>query len=291
MNNIDINQVIDKNNTQNIVYNIIPNSKNLIAYNEATRKMKVIEIQFPSISNINCFLENSSFLNINGKIYISGGSIPTNNKDSTQFFYYDELTNSIKLLADLQEARSNHSMIHNNNHIYIVGGESTNTLEIFDIENKCFKSREYNNYEAVDNPILYVYKNFLYSFFGKKNGRFVDFVQRVNLNTANMRWEKVPYKLENKNMNINLTNSAIIPFGDSEIFFFGGKTERGITRKVISFDFESKEFQTTDILLDEAHFFNNSQFNKIASNVYSSFSSHEKENLIKITIELNNDNL
>lgn len=288
---MDVGQVLDKNNTESLVYNLIPNTRNIIAYNEATRKMKVMEIKFPIISNFNCFLENSSFLNIKGKIYISGGSSSATPEPSSQFLLYDQSSDSLKILADLKEARFNHSMIQHNNLIYIVGGENTNTMEIYDTENKTLKTKEYDDYEAVDNPILFVHRYFLYSFFGKKNGKFVDFVQRVNLNTAHLKWEKVPYKLENKDMKIKLTNSAIIPFGDNEIFFFGGKTEKGITKEVISFDFVSKEFKTTDIVLDGAHFFNNSQFNKDASNVYSSFSSNEKENFIKVTVDLDDDSL
>ena len=288
---MDVAQALDRNNCQNVIYNIIPNTRNIIAYNDSTKKMKVMEIKFPLISNLGCFLENSSFLNINGKIYISGGSSALTPGASSQFHFYDQSCDSIKLLSDLSEARQNHSMIHYNNLIYILGGESTKTMEIYDLENKTLKAKEYNAYEAVDNPILHVYKNFLYSFFGKKNGKFVDFVQRVNLNTAHLKWEKVPYKLENKNLNTKFTNSAIIPFGDHEIFFFGGKTEKGIIREVISFDFEGKEFKSTDIVLDEAHYFQNSQFKKIANNVYASFPSNEKENLIKVTVELNNNTL
>jgi len=288
---VDVGQVLDKNNTESLVYNLIPNTRNIIAYNEATRKMKVMEIKFPIISNFNCFLENSSFLNIKGKIYISGGSSSATPEPSSQFLLYDQSSVSLKILADLKEARYNHSMIQHNNLIYIVGGENTNTMEIYDTENKTLKTKEYDDYEAVDNPILFVHRYFLYSFFGKKNGKFVDFVQRVNFKTTNLKWEKVPYKLDNKYMKIKLTNSAIIPFGENEIFFFGGKSEKGITREVISFDFESKEFKTTDIVLDGAHFFNNSQFNKVAGNVYSSFSSNEKENFIKVTVDLDDDSL
>lgn len=288
--NSDVSQVLDRINNQNVVYNLIPDTRNLVAYNEATRKMSVIIVKFPLISNFSCFLENSSFLNLNGKIYISGGSSLLTPGPSSQFLSYDQSSNSVKLLADLNEARYNHSMIHYNNSIYILGGESIKNMEIYDVETKTLKAIENNSYEAVDNPILYVHKDFLYSFFGKKQGKFVDYVQRVNLQSVNLKWEKVPYKLENKNVNIKLTNSAIIPFGDKEIFFFGGKTENAISKEVISFNFESKEFKTTDIVLDEAHYFNNSQFNKIASNVYASFSSNERENFIKVTVDLNNKN-
>jgi len=289
MNN-DVSQFLDQTNNQNVIYNIIPKTRNLIAYNVSTNKLKMMQIKFPFMSSNDLFLENSSFLNIKGKLYVSGGSYSATPGPSSQFLLYDQTSDSIKILMDLREARDNHSMILNKNNIYIVGGESTNSMEIYDLENKTIKAQEYISYEAVDNPILYVHKNFLYSFFGMKNGKFVDFVQRVNLNAANLKWEKVPYKLENKNLNIKLSNSATIPFGENEIFFFGGKTEKGITKEVISYDFENKEFRLTDILLNEAHYFNNAQLNKISSNVYCIFSSNEKENLIKFTVGLD-DNL
>jgi len=288
---VENSQVLDTNNNQNLVYNIIPDTNNLFAYNESTKQVKIIDVKFPYISNFSYFLQNSSYLNINGKLYISGGSSSLTPGPSSQFLFYDQPcnSNSIKILSDLSEARQNHSMIHHNNQVYILGGESTKTMEVFDIESKTLKAKEYNGYEAVDNPILYVFKNFLYSFFGKKNGKLVDFVQRVNLNSANLRWEKVAYSRENNNLNIKMSNSAIIPFGDNEIFFFGGKTEKGITKEVISYDFESKKFRTTDILLDKAHYFNNSQFTQISNNIYATFSSNEKNNCINVSVYLDNN--
>lgn len=63
----------ESEDSDDIVYNIIPKSDNLIAYNDYTKNMKIIKIQFSSVSS-KYFLENSSFLNLNGKLYISGGS-------------------------------------------------------------------------------------------------------------------------------------------------------------------------------------------------------------------------
>jgi len=259
----------------------------MIAYNEFTNKMKLLKIKFPYISDSGFFLENSSFLNVDGKIYISGGSSSITPNPSTQFSFYDQSQDSLKILSQLKEPRHNHSMIFHKNKIYIVGGEFAKTTEIYDIENKILNQKTNNRYEAVENPTLYVHKNFLYSFFGKKNGKLVDFVQRVNLNTEILNWEKYSFKLEDKNMCIKLTNSAIIPFGESEIFFFGGKTDNAITNKVFSFNFDEKEFRNTEITLNDSHFFNNSQFCKIAENIYCSFSASEKENLIKVTVDLN----
>jgi len=271
---------------ENLVFNIIPNSSNLISYNDKSKKMKIFEINFPILSNNKIFLEDSSFLNINGKLYICGGSLPNSNTSSNQFLIYDPQSDKMKIIKDLNETRRNHSMIYHEDKIYIVGGETCKTTEILETINKTFDSKINNKYEPVDNPILYIHKNFLYSFFGKKNGKFIEFVQRANLNTDKMIWEKIAFKLEDEKINLKLTNSAIIPFGESEIFFFGGINENGITNEVLSFDFNDKQFKSTDIVLDEAHFFNNSQFDIISQNVYSSFSSNEKENLIKVTVDL-----
>ncbi len=249
--------------------------------------MKIIDVKFPLVYNFRSFLDNSSYLNVNGKIYISGGSSTETTNPSNQFLFYDQNSDSIRLLTNMREPRHNHSMIYFNNKIYIIGGEFTKTTEIYDLEKKTLENRNNNHIEAVDNPTLWVHKNFLYSFLGKKNGEFVDYVQRVNLNADKFNWEKIPFKLDNRNLNIKLTNCAIVPFGDFEIFFFGGKCEKGINKQVFSFNFETKEFKNTDIILNNGFYFNNSSLMKFEKNNFCGFSANEKENMIRISTDLN----
>jgi hypothetical protein len=76
-----------------------------------------------------------------------------------------------------------------NKHIYIVG-EASKTTEVFDINGSKLICKENINYESVDIPILVC-------FFGKKNGKFVDFVQRIiNLKTGldkSFKCEKITF--------------------------------------------------------------------------------------------------
>jgi len=206
---------------------------------------------------------------------------------SNQFLLYDPLNDKVKLLSPLKEPRQNHSMINYNDNIYIIGGEFSKMTEIFDSKNLTLIAKKNLNYVSVDNPILYIHKNYLYSFFGIKLGKFVDFVQRVNLDTEEMKWEKVPFKIVDKNLDLKLTNSGVIPISEKEILFCGGKSEKGFSNRIISFDFESKEFKDTSFEI-EPHYFNNSQFYKNRNNAYCGFSSDSNETLLKIIIENEN---
>ena len=268
-----------------LIYSLIPNSRYIYAYNEYNQKMKKIEIKIPFSSNFDNFLENSSFLNVKDKLYISGGTCTTPDLPS-QFFYYDNKTTSLKILPDLKEYREKHSMIYHNNSIYILGGENVKTLEIYNLNDLTLISKENLNYESVDYPLLWIQKDYLYSFFGKKNGKFVDFVQKVNLNSPKLKWEKVAYKINNKELNLKTIKCGIIPFGANEVFFFGGIKEDQVTKDVFSYDFEMKEFSNTKLKLNEPNYFNNSQFCKLPNNEFGLFSSSEKENFIKICLDL-----
>ena len=84
-------------------------------------------------------------------------------------------------MKTLHESRANHLMFAYNKHIYIVGGEASKTTEVFDINGSKLICKENINYESVDNPIHWVHEDFLYSFFVKKNVKFVDFLQRINM--------------------------------------------------------------------------------------------------------------
>jgi hypothetical protein len=249
--------------------------------------MKSIEIKFPMLSNEKKFLEKTSFINHNNRVFISGGYSELMKKNSNQFLYYEDDFENIKILPELNEARCNHSMIVHEDIIYILGGLNTNTMEIFDIENFKLESRINEGFEEVENPILFIKNNWLYSFFGKKNGKNVSFVQRVNLKAKNSKWEKFFYKLEDKDIDMNFTNAACIPFGNNEVFFMGGKYENEtLTKNVISFNFESKSFKNTKIKMNNAYDFNNSSFVKFNNGIFAAFAEKEKEALIRINIDL-----
>ncbi len=188
----------------------------------------------------------------------------------------------MKILPQLREARENHSMIAYNNSIYIIGGARTTSLEIYNIGKSILEQKPYVEYEPIENPILFVYKNFLYSFFGRKNGKFMNVIRRVNLINKNFNWEKYPYK--NSNFTPEVTNCGVILFGENDLFFFGGKNEHGASKEVFSFNFETKEFKKVDIELNEPHYFNNSQFSHLPNSENAMFSDKEDCNLLKINV-------
>jgi hypothetical protein len=249
--------------------------------------MKNIEIKFPMLSNEKNFLERTSFINDKNRLFISGGYSDLTKKNSNQFLYYEDGFENIRILPELNEARCNHSMIVHEDILYILGGLNTNTIEVFDIENFKLESRINEGFEEVENPILFIKNNWLYSFFGKKSGKNINFVQRVNLKAKNFKWEKFFYKLEDNDLDLNFTNAACIPFGNDEVLFLGGKFENeALSKNVICFNFETKCFKNTKIKMNSAYNFNNSSFVKFNNGVFVAFADNEKEALIRINLDL-----
>lgn len=267
---------------ENFVFTLQPESPNVFVYSEQRQKVKKFLVKFPMLKTEKFFLKGCSWVNANGKLYVCGGM----HKDSTlsnEFFFYDHNENSIKLLKELNQHRANHSMIFYDNLIYIVGGENSSTTEIYDVVNNTLLKKDNINFEQVDNPILWIHNGYLYSFFGIKAGKSVSFVQRSNLKLDNLKWEKVTFK-KSADVQCNIYGSGIIPCGNSEIYFFGGKNENTVTNQSIIFNFETKEFSDAGVPLEQGQYFKDSRFIILGNQIFGQFSLTEYDNFLKINV-------
>lgn len=267
---------------ERFVYTIQPESRYVYVYSEDKQRVKKYAVNFPILKFEKSFLKGSAWVNANGKLYISGG-ILSDGSLSNEFLLYDNTDNTITILGKLAENRANHSMFFYDTNIYILGGQSTKTIEIFNINSNKISSKQNVNFESVDNPILWIHAGYLYSFFGIKEGLYVDFVQRANLKLEILKWEKVAYK-KAKNIACNLVGSGIIPCGVTEIYFFGGKNNVETTNQSIIFNFDNKEFSDAGVPLEQGQFFKDSRFIELGNQTFGQFSLTEYDNFLKINV-------
>jgi len=229
-------------------------------------------------------LRECSWLNANGKLFISGGT-SSDFRTSNEFLCYDNIDNSVKILKNLHEARAQHSMVLHEKKIFICGGQNAKFTEIYDIENNELTAKENINYTSVDNPILVIYDNFLYSFNGQKNGKYLEILQRADIRrNNNLKWERINIK-NPENLKINSIGCGIISFGSEDIYMFGGKCENGITNQSIKFNFEDMEYTDAEVPLQQGQWFKDSNFIELGSNTFGQFSLTDYDNFLKVNVQ------
>lgn len=258
---------------------VVPNSKEVIIYNDTTSMINRRTVEFPILLGINNFLANCAWINVGGKLYICGGTqggAPSNN-----FLCFDVFTATLTRLSDMLNARHYHSLFYQGDFIYAIGGEE-NSCEKYDLKNS--KWIKLNNLvlDQCQNPVLFVHNNYLYSFFGVKGGNYIDSVERLNIKNQRSKWEIVPFKNPNK-LDLKMTGCGIIEISDSEIYMFGGKTRDTVKRDAISFDFSSLTFSPVDIKLDDGTYFMESRLIDFGNNSYGQFNLY-KEDILKLQI-------
>jgi N-acetylneuraminic acid mutarotase len=173
-------------------------------------------------------------------------------------------------------------MFYHNDFIFVVGG-STNTTEKFDTKTLKWTKLASLVTEERLNPVLYVHNNYLYAFFGIKNGTYLDSVEKLNLKNVKSKWELVPYK-KIKEMDLKMIGCGIITSGDKEIYLFGGKSKDGLKNSAVKFDFSSNSFDKVDLVLEDGIYFHESLLADLGDSSYGQFNTDKNENFFKVQL-------
>lgn len=280
----------EKNNNENFVYTIEPGKSGIYIYSEDRQKVKKFSINFPTLKSEKNFLRDCSWTNAQGKLYISGG-ISSDFRESNEFLVYDNIDNSVKILKNLQETKSQHSMIScaNGKYLVICGGQNSKYTEIYDIEKNNLIALENINYIALDNPILVIYDNYLYSFNGQRDGKYLDLLQRAKINfeeknQVDLKWQRIPTK-NPEDLKINFIGCGVISYGTEDIYMFGGKSDKGITTQSIKFNFDDMEYRDAEVPLQQGQWFKDTSFIELGYQTFGQFSLTDNDNFLKINIQ------
>ena len=262
---------------------VIPHSKYIIIYNSYKNIIRRRTIEFPIFSDrFTEFLNESAWVNFKNKLYIMGGD----NEDGTSsniFFIYDTINSNIIRGPNSLKSHLSHTLLANENYIYSIGGKD-NCCEVFDINlNKWNYLPSLNHIQQY--PILYIYKHYLYSFFGLDEfNEPTDIVQRLNLNNSLGKWEDFQY-IRN-GINCKFYGAGIIKINEDEIYFMGGKDKIGIRDNVIKFNFVNKNILQTPFALEEKVYFKESFLLKMKNNVYGNFSMERHNPFLQISFDV-----
>jgi hypothetical protein len=266
-------------NSAKKVLKCLVGTKEISVYDNLTQDVTKRLLTFPSLFGQDKFLPNSAWANSDDKLYISGGQTNTGSS-SNSFISYDYERNVFLRMADLLTPRHSHSMIYHNENIFVVGGHSTNTTEKYDIKTQKWTKLSNLNYDEKQRPILYVYNNFLYAFFGYKNGSYVDTIERINTKNSKAKWEIIPYKNPEK-LDLKLIGCGILPENDTCVIFLGGKAKEA-RRNAFKFDFSCNTFSSSPIELDKEAVFQESALIELEKNVFGHFDNEEGDHFLRL---------
>jgi hypothetical protein len=224
---------------------------------------RAIQLKFPENYGFNSFMIDCAHCNClyNECLYVSGGfQISSSTKKISNILLCIDIAkpDDLKVVkkASMNYARCGHTMISDGKYLYAVGGEDMDYVERYDIDNDIWEILPNMNHKRMY-PILYVYKEYLYAFFGKYgNGQYPCSIERLNISgnsgAVKAGWEIVSF--ENKN-SVDLRHYGCgLQEKEGLLFFIGGKCNEQITEGIFYFNFDMKFIETDDIKSVNAFF-------------------------------------
>jgi hypothetical protein len=237
-----------------IIYNSImfPKENQNIIIESDGNIINPITINFSNTINteIFAFQTNLCYCNYKDTLYLAGGR--NKGKLSTKFLYFNP-SNSNRIVYNYSDSNFSHlngSMIGFKDFIYLIGGEKNNKCERFNLETKNWEILP-DLLRETESPILFVYNNYLYAFFGiNSDGKIINTIIRLNLNNTKGKWDNVLYN-NIDNIDLNIYGCGLILTSDKDgdsLYFIGGKTESEIKKWIVIFNFNGFSFK----MLEEA---------------------------------------
>ena len=201
---------------------------------------------------LNEFPQGGAFSNYGKYLYFTGGQEKKKGIGKIFLRLFLSQTECIIKLSKMPSmiySHWNHSMIAEDNYIFVVGGYNSNKCEYFNLKTMKWESLPDLNSEERQRPILVIHKDYLYAFMGYTQYNILDSIERINITKlGSSKWEKV--SISNPN-NINLKfYGAGICVKNNEINFIGGKIgldddDKDYKNDIFSFNFETMEFNET----------------------------------------------
>ena len=236
-----------------------------------SREERTVPLKFPENYGFNTFFLDCAHCNcsMNRCLYVAGGIESTSEQKRSNSLLCIDITKpdeyKVVKKASMNYSRCAHTMISDDKYIYAVGGEDLNAVERYDIENDIWEILP-NMRNKRMYPILYVYKGYLYAFFGKfKNGEYPHSIERLNISNnssiAKPSWEMVMFSNQ-KEINVNYYGCALHEI-NGILYFFGGKCDEQTTDQIFFYNFESKSIEKEDSNLLWKEYFKENKLHKL----------------------------
>ena len=219
---------------------------------------------------LNEFPQGGAFCNIGKYLYFTGGQEKLNGIGKI-FLRVSLPQNDFKIkltkMPSMINSHWSHSMIANDDYIFVIGGYNSNKCECFNLKSLKWESMADLNSNERQRAMLFIYKDYLYAFMGYTQFSILDSIERINIaKLKTSKWEKVSISNPN-NINLKFYGAGIYN-NNGELFFIGGKVgqeneEKDFKSEIYSFNFDGMVFNTKEIsYIGQLNFIEN-KFHKI----------------------------
>jgi len=169
----------------------------------------------------------------------------------------------------------NHTMIANDNYIFVIGGNKSNKCEAFNL--RTLKWEEMPNLYSNERQrtILYIHDNYLYAFMGYSQFGILDSVERISIKDFGKKnWEVVTITNLSK-VNIKFYGAGVY-YLNGELFFIAGKKsltydDDSYKTDICSYKFTEGEFVSYSTYFEQKLEFIENEFHKVNQNVIANF--------------------
>jgi hypothetical protein len=230
-------------------------------------------------TQLTAFPQGGAFCNTKNYLYFTGGQ--ETQKGTGKIFLRIDLNvdGKVKMtkMPSMLYSHWNHTMIANDNYIFVIGGYNSNKCEAFNL--RTLKWEEMPNLYSNERQrtILTIHDNYLYAFMGYSQFGILDSVERININIKDFgkkNWEVVTITNLSK-IDIKFYGAGVY-YLNGELYFIAGKKSLGnddssYKTDICSFKFNEGEFVSYSTYFEQKLEFIENQFHKVNQNIIANF--------------------
>ena len=234
------------------------------------------------------FPQGAAFCNVEKYLYVTGGQ--EKQKGIGKLFLRLTINRQKDIKVRMAKMPSmlfshwNHSMIYNENYIFVIGGYNSNKCEAFNLRTLKWEALPDLNSPERQQAILTIHGDYLYAFMGYNQFNILDTVERINIKTlGSSKWENVIVTKGN-NVNNRFYGSGVYYVKDN-LFFIGGKVgfgnnESDYKTEIYCFKFDTNELINTEISYTGQLLFIENLFHKISNETVGNFVSIDNNGVL-----------
>ena len=228
---------------------------------------------------LRAFPQGAAFCNFEKYLYVTGGQ--EKQKGIGKLFLrvtinpQKDIKGRMVKMPSMLFSHWNHSMIYNDNYIFVIGGYNSNKCEAFNLRTLKWEALPDLNSPERQQAILTIHGDYLYAFMGYNQFNILDTVERLNIKTlGSSKWENVNVSVGN-GVNIRFFGAGVY-YVKNDLFFIGGKVGFGnensdFKTEIYCYKFDTNELINTEISYNGKLLFIENLFHKISEDAVGNF--------------------
>ena len=228
------------------------------------------------------FPQGGAFCNTKNYCYFTGGQ--EIQKGTGKIFLRIDLNvqGKVKMtkMPSMLYSHWNHTMIANENYIFVIGGYNSNKCEAFNLRTLKWEEMPKLYSNERQRTILAIYGDYLYAFMGYSQFGILDSVERINIKELGKKnWEVVTIT-NISNINIKFYAAGVYCL-NGELYFINGKKSLGndddsYRTDICSYKFDQGEFVNTESYFDKKLEFIENGFHQLNKDYVGNFVGGEQ---------------